>query len=321
MHYRRLGRSGIKVSELSYGAWVTFGNQLDEKQAREIIHAAYDMGVNFFDNADIYAKGQAEILMGKAIKGLPREALVISSKVFWPTMPGPNGRGLSRKHIMESIHASLRRLDTDYLDIYYCHRFDPDTPIEEVVYTMNILIQQGKILYWGTSEWTAAQIAQAVYIARQHHLIPPVVEQPQYNMFHRRRVEVELTPIARELGIGLTTWSPLYSGILTGKYNEGIPEGSRASLESMAWIRDRITPERIAIVRQLSDLAAELGVTTAQLAIGWLLRLKVVSSVITGATKIEQLKENLAAAEVLPKLTDEVLDRIEDILGNAPEDH
>lgn len=321
MHYRRLGRSGIKVSELSYGAWVTFGNQLDEKQAREIIHAAYDMGVNFFDNADIYAKGQAEILMGKAIKGLPREALVISSKVFWPTMPGPNGRGLSRKHIMESIHASLRRLDTDYLDIYYCHRFDPDTPIEEVVYTMNILIQQGKILYWGTSEWTAAQIAQAVYIARQHHLIPPVVEQPQYNMFHRHRVEAELAPIARELGIGLTTWSPLYSGILTGKYNDGIPEGSRASLESMAWIRDRITPERIAIVRQLSEVAAELGVTMAQLAIGWLLRLKVVSSVITGATKIEQLKENLAAAEVLPKLTDEVLDRIETILGNAPEDH
>ena len=290
MHYRRLGRSGIKVSELSYGAWVTFGNQLDEKQAREIIHAAYDLGVNFFDNADIYAKGQAEILMGKAIKGLPREALVISSKVFWPTMPGPNGRGLSRKHIMESIHASLRRLDTDYLDIYYCHRFDPDTPIEEVVYTMNILIQQGKILYWGTSEWTAAQIAQAVHIARQHHLIPPVVEQPQYNMFHRRRVEVELAPIVRELGIGLTTWSPLYSGILTGKYNEGIPEGSRASLESMAWIRDRITPERIAIVRQLGEVAAELGVTTAQLAIGWLLRLKEVSSVITGATKMEQLK-------------------------------
>lgn len=320
MHYRRLGRSGIKVSELSYGAWVTFGNQLDEKQAREIIHAAYDLGVNFFDNADIYAKGQAEILMGKAIKGLPREALVISSKVFWPTMPGPNGRGLSRKHIMESIHASLRRLDTDYLDIYYCHRFDPDTPIEEVVYTMNILIQQGKILYWGTSEWTAAQIAQAVHIARQHHLIPPVVEQPQYNMFHRRRVEVELAPIVRELGIGLTTWSPLYSGILTGKYNEGIPEGSRASLESMAWIRDRITPERIAIVRQLSALAAELGVTTAQLAIGWLLRLKEVSSVITGATKMEQLKENLASVEVLPKLTDEVLDRIEEILGNAPED-
>ena len=321
MHYRRLGHSGIKVSELSYGAWVTFGNQLDEKQAREIIHAAYDLGVNFFDNADIYAKGQAEILMGKAIKGLPREALVISSKVFWPTMPGPNGRGLSRKHIMESIHASLRRLDTDYLDIYYCHRFDPDTPIEEVVYTMNLLIQQGKILYWGTSEWTAAQIAQAVYIARQHHLIPPVVEQPQYNMFHRRRVEAELAPIAGELGIGLTTWSPLYSGILTGKYNEGIPAGSRASLESMAWIRDRITPERIAIVRQLSEVAAELGVTMAQLAIGWLLRLKVVSSVITGATKIEQLKENLAAAEVLPKLTDEVLDRIEAILGNAPEDH
>ncbi len=320
MHYRRLGRSGIKVSELSYGAWVTFGNQLGEKEAREIIHAAYDRGVNFFDNADIYAKGQAEILMGKAIQGLPRPALVLSSKVFWPTMPGPNGRGLSRKHIMESIHASLRRLGTDYLDIYYCHRFDPDTPIEEVVYTMNLLIQQGKILYWGTSEWTAAQITQAVHLARQHHLLPPVVEQPQYNMFHRRRVEVELAPVARELGIGLTTWSPLYSGILTGKYNEGIPEGSRASLESMAWIRDRITPQRIAVVRQLSALAAELGLTTAQLAIAWLLRRKEVSSVITGATKLAQLEENLGAAEALEKLTDEVLDRIEAILDNAPEE-
>jgi len=320
MHYRRLGRSGIKVSEISYGAWVTFGNQLGEKEARELVHAAYDLGVNFFDNADVYARGQAEILMGKAIADLPREALVISSKVFWPTMPGPNGRGLSRKHITESLHASLRRLQTDYLDIYYCHRYDPDTSVEEVVYTMNLLIQAGKILYWGTSEWTAAQVAEAVGIARQHHLIPPIVEQPQYNMFHRRRVEIDLAPVARKFGIGLTTWSPLYSGILTGKYNKGIPEGSRASLKNMAWIRDRITPEVIAKVEALGELASELGITNAQLAIAWLLRRKEVSSVITGATKISQLEENVKSAEARPLLTDDVLERIESILQNAPEE-
>ncbi len=320
MHYRRLGRSGIKISEISYGAWVTFGNQLSVEEARELIHAAYDHGINFFDNADVYARGQAEIIMGKAIEGLPREALVLSTKVFWPTMPGPNGRGLSRKHITESIHASLRRLNTDYVDIYYCHRFDPDTPVEEVVYTMNTLIQQGKILYWGTSEWTGAQITEAIGIARQYSLIPPVVEQPQYNMFHRRQVEIDLAPVAQKFGIGLTTWSPLYSGVLTGKYNDGIPEGSRASLESMAWIRDRITPEAIARVRQLSALAADLGITTAQLAIAWLLRRKEVSSVITGASKLPQLEKNLGAAEALPKLTDNVLEQIETILDNAPED-
>ena len=320
MHYRRLGRSGIKVSEISYGAWVTFGNQLSVTEARELIHAAYDHGINFFDNADVYARGQAEIIMGKAIEGIPREALVLSTKVFWPTMPGPNGRGLSRKHITESIHASLRRLNTDYVDIYYCHRFDPDTPVEEVVFTMNILIQQGKILYWGTSEWTGAQITEAIGIARQYNLIPPVVEQPQYNMFHRRQVEVDLAPVAQKFGIGLTTWSPLYSGVLTGKYNDGIPEGSRASLENMAWIRDRITPEAIAKVRQLSALASDLGITTAQLAIAWLLRRKEVSSVITGASKLAQLEENLGAAEALPKLTNDVLERIESILDNAPEE-
>ncbi len=320
MHYRRLGRSGIKVSEISYGAWVTFGNQLSVAEARELIHMAYDQGVNFFDNADIYARGQAEIIMGKAIEGIPREALVLSSKVFWPTMPGPNGRGLSRKHITESIHASLRRLNTDYLDIYYCHRFDPDTPVEEVVYTMNILIQQGKILYWGTSEWTGAQIVEAIGFARQNHLIPPTVEQPQYNMFHRRQVEVDLAPVAQKFGIGLTTWSPLYSGILTGKYNNGIPEGSRASLENMAWIRDRITPEVIAKVQALEALAHQLGITTAQLAIAWLLRRKDVSSVITGASRAEQLQENLNAAEAVSKLDDDILERIESILDNAPED-
>jgi len=319
MHYRRLGRSGLKVSEISLGAWVTFGNQVDEKLADELIHAAYDQGVNFFDNADMYANGQAETFMGKAIRDLPREALVISSKVFWPTMPGPNGRGLSRKHVTESIHASLRRLQTDYVDLYFCHRYDPDTPVEEVVYTMNDLIHQGKVLYWGTSEWEPHQIMEAIGVARANHLIGPAMEQPQYNMFHRKRVENFLAPVCREQGIGLTTFSPLYYGILSGKYNDGIPEGSRASLESMAWMRDRITPERIQIVRQLTALAGEIGATTSQLAIAWVLRRKEVSSVITGASSLEQLDENLQAADLVERLTDDVLETIEQIIGNFHE--
>lgn len=320
MHYRRLGHSGLKVSEIALGSWVTFGSQVDEEVASDLLHAAYDAGINFFDNADMYADGLSEKVMGKAIKDLPREALVLSSKVFWPTMPGPNGRGLSRKHIFESIHASLKRMDTEYLDLYFCHRFDPDTPIEEVVYTMDTLIRQGKILYWGTSEWRAWQIAEAVNLARIHHLAPPTMEQPQYNMFHRRRVEMELSPICREHGIGLTTWSPLYYGILTGKYNDGIPEGSRASLDSMAWIRDRITPERVAIVRQLSQVADNLHVSMAQLALAWLLRRKEVSSIITGATNIRQLQDNLDSAEAVEKLSDDVLEQIEQILGNYPDE-
>ena len=323
MHYRRLGRSGLKVSEIALGAWVTMGNQIDEKISSDLIHAAYDQGINFFDNADAYASGQAEIVMGKAIKDIPREALVISSKVFWPTMPGPNGRGLSRKHITESLNKSLKNLDLDYLDIYYCHRYDPDTPIEEVVFSMNTFIQQGKILYWGTSEWEGAQITQAVGIARQFNLIPPVVEQPQYNLFHRRRVEDQITPVCREFGIGLTTWSPLYYGILTGKYNDGIPVGSRASIENMNWIRDRITEERVQKVRQLTALANELEITTAQLSIAWLLRRKEVSCVITGATRLEQLDENLLAADAQKHLTDSLLEQIEAIIGpleEIPED-
>lgn len=320
MHYRRLGHSGLKVSEIALGSWVTFGSQVDEEVASDLLHAAFDAGINFFDNADMYADGFSEEVMGKAIKDLPRQALVLSSKVFWPTMPGPNGRGLSRKHISESIHASLKRMDTDYLDLYFCHRFDPDTPIDEVVYTMDTLIRQGKILYWGTSEWRAWQIAEAVNIARIHHLAPPSMEQPQYNMFHRRRVEMELAPVCREHGIGLTTWSPLYYGILTGKYNDGIPEGSRASLDSMAWIRDRVTPERVTIVRELSVVAEDLHVSMAQLALAWLLRRKEVSSVITGATNIRQLQDNLDSAEAVEKLSDDVLEHIEQILGNYPDE-
>lgn len=315
MHYRRLGRSGLKVSEIGLGAWITMGNQIDEKLSSDLIHAAYDQGVIFFDNSDAYAGGQAEVVMGKAIKDLPRTGLVLSSKVFWPTMPGPNGRGLSRKHITEAIHASLKRLDTDYVDIYFCHRHDPDTPIEEVVFTMNTLIQQGKILYWGTSEWKPALITQAVGVAKQLNLIPPTVEQPQYNMFHRYRVEEELSEITREFGIGLTTFSPLYNGILTGKYNDGIPEDSRGSLHNMSWVRDLVTPERIAKVKSLTAIANQLEITTSQLAIAWLLRRKEVSSVITGATRLEQLDENLMAADTQKELTDDVLDQIEVILG------
>ena len=317
MHYRRLGRSGLKVSEISLGAWITFGNQIEEQTAVDLIHAAFEAGVNFFDNADMYANGRAEEVMGRAIRSLPRPALVISSKVFWPTMPGPNGRGLSRKHVTESIHASLKRFGTDYVDLYFCHRYDPDTPIEEVARVMDDLVHQGKVLYWGTSEWDASQVAQAYGAARQFGLIPPTVEQPQYNLFHRERVEDELSPLVREFGLGLTTFSPLYYGLLTGKYNDNIPSGSRATLPEMSWMRDRITPERIGIVRQLTELAQELGITTAQLAIAWVLRRKDVSSVITGATRLEQLDENLAAVEALEKLDNQVLERIDQILGNA----
>lgn len=318
MHYRRLGCSGLKVSEISLGAWVTFGNQIEEKIAIDLLHMAYDQGINFFDNADTYANGNAEIVMGKAIRNLPREGLVISSKVFFPTMIGPNGRGLSRKHVVESINTSLRRLGTDYLDLYFCHRFDPDTSIEEVVRTMDMLIQQGKTLYWGTSEWKASQIAQAYGIARQYSLVPPTMEQPQYNLFSRVHVEIELASLCKEFGLGLTTCSPLYGGILSGKYNDGIVGGSRASLPNKGWMRERITPERVAKVRQLTILGQELGITTAQLAIAWLLRRKEVSTVITGATSMEQLDDNLGAAIAKDRLTDDVLEQIERIIDNAP---
>ncbi len=314
MHYRRLGKTGIKVSEISLGAWVTFGGQVDDETAVRLVHAAYEQGVNFFDNADVYAGGRAETVMGRAIADLPREALVLSSKVFWPTMPGPNGRGLSRKHIFESLHASLRRLGTEYLDIYFCHRFDPDTAIDEVVRSMSDLVRQGKILYWGTSEWQPWQIALAWGVAQRDNLVPPVVEQPQYNMFHRQRVEDELSPLCREIGLGLTTWSPLAFGILTGKYNEGIPVDSRAAQEDTAWLRDHLTPARLEVVRALGEVAAALGITTAQLAIAWLLRRKEISTVITGATRLKHLEENIAAGEAVSRLDDSVMDAIEEIL-------
>jgi voltage-dependent potassium channel beta subunit len=307
MHYRRLGHSGLKVSEISLGSWITFGGQIDEETAAALIHAAYEQGINFFDNADMYANGQAEIVLGKAIKELPREELVISSKVFWPVGKGPNARGLSRKHITEAVHASLKRLGLDYLDLYFCHRYDPDTTVEEVVRTMNDLIQQGKILYWGTSEWEAAQVMEAYGVARQ------------YGLFHRKRVEDTLMPICRDLGLGLTTFSPLYYGILTGKYNEGIPQGSRASLDDYAWIRDRIMPMNISIVKKLTEVANDLSITPSQLAIAWILRRKEVSTVITGASRLEQLDENLGASEAYERFTENDIDRIFECLAGYQE--
>lgn len=317
MNYRHMGNSGLMLSEISLGAWVTFGDQINDKTAIKLTHQAFDGGVNFFDNADVYANGQAEVVMGKAIEDLPRQALVISSKVYWRTMEGPNGRGLSRKHIMESCEASLERLGTDYLDLYFCHRYDDETPLEEVGRAMDDLVHQGKILYWGTSEWRASQISNAHRIARQWNLYPPMVEQPQYNMFVRRRVEEELVGNVEDLGYGMVTWSPLRFGLLSGKYNDGLPEGARLSRDE-EWADQVITPQAVEKVRKLTDVAQELNVSMPQLAIGWLLRLPQVTSVITGATESSQLAENVQAPKVLGKLTEDVLDQIESILnGNV----
>ncbi len=315
MHYRRLGRTGIKLSEISLGAWITFGAQIGDQTAADLIHEAYDAGVNFFDTADVYAGGRAEEVMGDAISDISRETLVISTKAFSPTFEGVNGRGLSRKHITESIHASLNRLKLDYVDIYFCHRHDPDTTVEEVVQTMDILVRQGKILYWGTSEWDVFHLTQAISFARDNGLIPPAVEQSRYNLNSRSQVENNLAPLCQEMGLGLVTFSPLDHGILSGKYNEGIPENSRASMEEMGWLRDRITPKAIEKVKSLTSIAGDLGATTSQLAIAWLLRRKDVSSVITGATRLEQLDENLAASEFTDKLSDDVLDAIEKVFS------
>jgi len=286
----------------------------------ECMSIAYDAGVNFFDNAEVYARGNAEVLMGNVIKkmGWRRESLVLSSKVFWGGK-GPNDEGLSRKHILEACRNSLRRLQLDYLDLYFCHRPDPNTPIEETVRAMDDLIHQGKILYWGTSEWSAAGIMRAYAIAREHHLAPPQMEQPQYNMFHRDRVEKEYVPLYREIGLGTTIWSPLASGLLSGKYSKGVPEGTRATLKGYEWLLESvITPERIEKAKQLEPVAAELGCTMAQMALAWCLKNPNVSTVITGASRPEQVIENMKAIEVAPKLTPSVMERIEGILGNKP---
>lgn len=324
MEYRFLGKSGLKISTLSLGAWVTFGNQISEDTALECMKAAYDAGVNFFDNAEVYANGQAEIVMGNIIKkvGWKRSDLVISTKLFWGGS-GPNDNGLSRKHILEGINASLKRLQMDYVDLVFCHRPDLYTPIEETVWAMNLIIQQGKAFYWGTSEWSASQIMEAYGIARREHLIPPLMEQPEYNMFHRQRVEVEYAPLYRSFGLGTTIWSPLASGLLTGKYNEGIPEGTRISLPGYEWLRKRFEGEefqkKIEIVKQLATLSKELGCSLPQMALAWCLKNPNVSTVITGASRPQQVVENMQAIEVAKQLTDDVMNKIESILGNKPE--
>lgn len=315
MEYRRLGNAGIKLSALGLGGWTTFGESVtDLDRAKAIIRAAYEGGINFFDIADAYARGRAEEVMGEILAEYPRHTLVISTKAYWPMSDDINDRGLSRKHLYESIQKSLKRIGTDYVDIYYCHRHDPDTPVEEVVRTMDDLIHWGIVLYWGTSEWPAARIAEAVGIARQYGLHAPRVEQPQYNLLVRNRVEQQVLPIAREFGVGLTTFSPLATGVLTGKYDEGIPEDSRfARMDGLRehWLRDDVL-ER---VRALKDVADDLGITRAQLALAWLLHRDGVSSVITGATKVAHVQDNLGALDV--DLTPELLARIDEIVAGA----
>ncbi len=321
MDYRRLGSSGLQLSELSLGAWVTYGGQVGEEVALKCMSEAYDAGVNFFDNAEAYAHGNAETVMGNVIKkqGWPRENLVVSSKVFWGG-DGPNQSGLSHKHIYEACRNSLKRLQLDYLDLFFCHRPDPNTPIEETVRAMDDLIHQGLILYWGTSEWSAADIMRAHGLAREHSLTPPQMEQPQYNMLHRERVESEYLPLYREIGLGTTIWSPLASGLLSGKYNKGIPPGSRATLKGYDWLREHvITPESIKKVKQLEPIAKDLYCTPAQLSLAWCLKNPNVSTVITGASRHEQVKENMKAPEVVSKLDAEVTERIEEVLGNRPQ--
>jgi voltage-dependent potassium channel beta subunit len=327
MEYRRLGKSGLKVSALSFGSWVTFGNQMDVDAALATMAAAYDVGVNFFDNAEVYAQGKSEIIMGEALQkaGWPRDSYIVSSKVMFGAVPDPKPtqRGLSRKHVYEACHQALQRLQVDYLDLYFCHRPDPEVPMEETVRAMTELIQQGKVLYWGTSEWSAQQLMEAHSAARQYNLIPPTMEQPQYHMFHRERMEVEYGRLYDAIGLGTTIWSPLASGLLTGKYNQGIPADSRLNLEGYAWLRKMVESEegqrRIAKVRELSEIAEELGTNMARLAIAWCLKNPNVSTVITGASRVEQVHDNMQAMDVVAQLTDDVMARIEEILDNKPE--
>ncbi len=323
MEYRFLGKSGLKVSALSFGAWVTFSDQIGDTTAYDCMTAAYDAGVNFFDNAEAYAGGEAEVMMGKVIKkaGWKRSDLVVSTKIFWGG-GGPNDRGLSRKHIVEGTNAALERLQMDYVDLIFCHRPDMYTPMEETVRAMHHVVDQGKAFYWGTSEWSAEEIRQAYEIARRENLIPPLMEQPQYNMFTRERVEKEYSRLYDDIGLGTTIWSPLASGLLTGKYNDGIPEGSRLSLESYQWLRDRFENdgwgEKIERVKLLTKLADEIGISTAKLALAWCLKNPNVSTVITGASKASQVVENMTALETVKLLTPEVMTRIDEILANKP---
>ena len=320
MIYRRLGSSGLQVSALSFGAWVTFGQQVGDPIARDLMHAAYDAGVNFFDNAEGYADGQAEVVMGDILKksGWRRGSFLVSSKVYFGAEhDGPNEMGLSRKHVIEACHAALRRLQVEHLDFYFCHRPDPETPILETVRAMHDLVTQGKVLYWGTSEWSAAQLNEAYALCDKHGFHAPTMEQPHYNLFHRTRFENELAPICRKRGLGTTTWSPLASGLLTGKYNNGIPADSRLNVAGLEWLRDRLTgpgsDKKLAAVKQFTAVAADLGTTLPCLAIAWLLKNPAVSTVILGASRVEQLRENFGALEVLPKLTPDVMARLDKI--------
>jgi voltage-dependent potassium channel beta subunit len=323
MEYRFLGMTGLRLSALSFGSWVTFGDQVNEAVATDCMKIAYDAGVNFFDNAEVYSAGQSETMMGNIIQNLgwKRSDLVLSTKIFWGG-DGPNDTGLSRKHIMEGTHAALKRLQTDYVDLIFCHRPDLYTPVEETVRAMNTLIEQGKALYWGTSEWNAALIREAHDFARREHLIPPVMEQSEYNMFKRERVEHEYERLYSEIGMGTTIWSPLASGLLTGKYNEAIPEGSRLALPEYKWLRNRMLSEgweeKIEKTRKLQGVANEIDATLAQMAIAWCLMNPDVSTVITGASRPEQVTENMKALDIVEKLDDDVLLAIEEILDNEP---
>jgi voltage-dependent potassium channel beta subunit len=319
MQYRRLGSSGLKLSELSFGSWVTYGNQLAEDTARECMAAARDAGVNFFDNAEVYARGQSEIIMGGALRklGWRRSSYVVSTKFYWGLNDGPNEKNtLNRKYLMQAIDGSLKRLQLDHVDLVFCHRPDPDTPLQEIVWAMHDMIRAGKALYWGTSEWEAAAIAAAWHIADKHHLAKPAMEQPQYNLFHRERVEREYAPLCRDPGIGLTTWSPLASGLLSGKYNNGIPPGSRATIKGYEWLAERIVdPVKLAQVRSLAPLAADLACTLAQLALAWCLKNPHVTTVITGASRPSQVVENMGSLAVVPKIDAEIMARIDSIVG------
>ena len=324
MEYRYMGKTGLQLSTLSFGSWVTFHKQIDDKIADELMGIAYDQGVNFFDNAEVYAAGESEKMMGRVLskKSWDRTSIVLSSKAYfgWRGKENkPNQTGLSRKHLTEACHEALQRLQTDYLDLYFCHRPDTNVPISEVVWTMHNLIQQGKVLYWGTSQWSAAEIMEAHRVADQYNLIAPTVEQPQYNMFERFKMEQDYLPVFKNVGMGTTIWSPLAAGFLTGKYNNGIPEGSRLAIEGFDWLKDRwIQDDKLAKVKKLTTLANELNVTLAALSIAWTIHNPNVTTAILGATKKEQLEQNLKALDALSVLTPEVIKKIEDILQNKP---
>ena len=323
MQYKNLGKSGLQVSRLSLGSWLTFGKQISDDTAEALMTYAYEQGINFFDNAEIYARGKSEEVMGAILKkkGWSRDSYIVSSKAFFGIGgEHPTQKGLSRKHLIEACEAALKRFQLNYLDLYYCHRPDKQTPIEETVWTMHQLIMQGKILYWGTSEWSAQEIMEAHMFAKQNHLIGPIVEQPEYNMFVRNKVEVEFSQIYKSVGLGTTIWSPLASGILSGKYNDQFPDGTRLGMDGLEWLKERnLTQERISAVLALGDLAKELGLSLPVMSLAWCLKNPNVSTVILGASKLQQLQENMQALGAQELLTPEVMQRIEDILQNKPE--